>query len=292
MIIVEEKDANPTNNWCCSHTLSNCGKKALGGEGSGKFAEKFRKEWQSVVNHPDEARDKAAVEFGSGVKTAGGVRFFNNFEQVEQVHNYGPENVMDTIIPLCVKKGYSNISLTNMTRDFGELPNGRTSLSMAMVEMTSISSWSKTFAEGCYTFEGDSCLILRAKYVFERMEKHIDNGFNTDGLDKAEDRAIPMMLAAEGHVKANVDSASTHLAHCGSIVAHLKSELKELQEIKKGQTETIFTWVVSMEDEMTLDEIRAANKDKSAVDSIEDEIVDKILRSKNKLMSRRLQRRQ
>ena len=177
MIIIDEEDADPTKNWCTSHTLSNCGKKALGGEGSGKFAEKFRKEWQSVVKHPGMARDMAAKEFKSSVLTAGGVRFFNKFEQVEQVHNYGPDNIMDTIIPFCVKEGWSEISSANMARDFGESPTGRASLSMAMVEMASISSGLKTFAEGCYTFKGNSCLILRAKYVFEQMEKHIDDGF-------------------------------------------------------------------------------------------------------------------
>ena len=46
-------------------------------------------------------------------------------------------------------------------------------LGMAMLEIASVADWGKTFAESCYTLEGDSVIILRASSIFERLEYKI-----------------------------------------------------------------------------------------------------------------------
>ena len=72
----ELQDADPTENWCCSHTLSNRRKKMTEGNNAEFFCESFRKMWQQVIQFPGKARDLAEEVFEEKVKDSGGVRFF------------------------------------------------------------------------------------------------------------------------------------------------------------------------------------------------------------------------
>ena len=42
----EFHEGSPTQNYCCSHGLSNTGKQALEVDGAARYAEMFRKQWQ------------------------------------------------------------------------------------------------------------------------------------------------------------------------------------------------------------------------------------------------------
>ena len=163
-----------------------------------------------------------------------------------------------------------------MSRDFGDTPHGRASLAMVIVELAAIDTGLIIFAESCYTLEGDSCLVLRAKSVFERIEAVIDADFECDGLDQAVDRASPMMAAAESHVKANSDSAQATVSTLSDQLAKLKSELKELNDEKKGKTETTSTSRTGRASKKTSKAV-----DESAVEDIVERIVEKKLQIKD-----------
>ena len=56
-------DAKPTTNFCCTHGLSNSGKQIFGKNGSAKYARKFQKQWQKIIQYPGKARQRATVIF-------------------------------------------------------------------------------------------------------------------------------------------------------------------------------------------------------------------------------------
>ena len=48
---------------------------------------------------------------------------------------------------------------------------------MATIELAVVSQAGKSLAEGCYIFEGNDPIILRARKVFDRIEDNIINNF-------------------------------------------------------------------------------------------------------------------
>ena len=56
---------------------------------------------------------------------------------------------------------------------FNPQTEAQVALAMAIVEIAAVAEGVQTFAEACYTLEGDSCLILRALSVFRRTELYI-----------------------------------------------------------------------------------------------------------------------
>ena len=55
----------------------------------------------------------------------------------------------------------------------GEENKGK--LGMAVLECAVVSSGGKTYTEGCYILEGDSCIILCAEAVFKDIERNIES---------------------------------------------------------------------------------------------------------------------
>ena len=53
------------------------------------FAENYRKLWQSVIQYDGKARDYAVTKFKEPVKVLNGVRFFQKFEQIDQIATHG-----------------------------------------------------------------------------------------------------------------------------------------------------------------------------------------------------------
>ena len=188
-------DAQPTKNYCCSHGLSNCGKRVTGTKRSAQFAEKFRQQWQKVILHPGKAQQKAKSIFKEAPLTAGGVRIFVKFEQIHQISKVGVDTIMEQIIPWCISNKVSEDSSRNLNKMFNDPDNDAESeLAMAMVEMVAISDKLLLFCESCYVLEGDAELILRAKSVFDRIDAKISDSGSVD--NKYEDvlrRAMILM---------------------------------------------------------------------------------------------------
>ena len=56
----------------------------------------------------------------------------------------------------------------------------KAALGMAILETKVVAVGGKTFAEGCYILEGDSCIILRAVKVLKRIVNTIQNNETFD----------------------------------------------------------------------------------------------------------------
>ena len=96
-IFTEFPEAKPARNYCCTHTISNAGKKAIGTDALAYFAELFKKSWKAVINNPGKARVRYAELFGSAPTTAGGVRFFVKYKQIDELFEATPEIIMKIV---------------------------------------------------------------------------------------------------------------------------------------------------------------------------------------------------
>ena len=64
---------------------------------------------------------------------------------------------------------------------------------MAFLEICAVANAGKVLCESCYMVEGDSCLILRAESIFQRIEKTIVNGCFLPTLNSAVDKTLQCM---------------------------------------------------------------------------------------------------
>ena len=96
-IFTEFPEAKPARTYCCTHTISNAGKKAIGIDASAYFSELFRKYWQALINNPGKARGRYAELFGSASTTDGGVRFFLKYDQIAELFEATPESIMNIL---------------------------------------------------------------------------------------------------------------------------------------------------------------------------------------------------
>ena len=158
-IFTQFPEAKPARNYCCTHTISNTGKKAIGTDASASFAELFRKYWQALINNPGKARGRYAELFGSASKTAGGVRFFVKYKQISELFEATPESIMK-IVAWCIEHIVSELSAKNMMLHFNPQTETQAALAVAFVEIAAVAEGDQTFAEACYTLKGDSCLML------------------------------------------------------------------------------------------------------------------------------------
>ena len=86
------------------------------------------------------------------------------------------------IVAWCIEHSISELSAKNMMLHFNPQTEAQAALAMATVEIAAVAEGVRTFAEACYTLEGDSCLILRALSVFRRTELYTENGYTTPRL--------------------------------------------------------------------------------------------------------------
>jgi len=54
-----------------------------------------------------------------------------------------------------------------------EIAKRKAKLGMAFLEICAVVDAGKVFCESCYMVEGDSCIILKAEIILQRIEKTI-----------------------------------------------------------------------------------------------------------------------
>ena len=116
---------------------------------------------------------------------------------------------------------------------FNPQTEAQAALAMAIVEIAAVAEGVWTFAEACYTLEGDSLLILQALSVFRRMELYIENGYSTPRLESTVDRALPFLHSVESGFIGQVETANTDFTLDGGKVTTMQAELTRLNELKK-----------------------------------------------------------
>ena len=112
-----------------------------------------------MIQFPGKARELARNQFGEFVVQAGGIRFFQKFEQVNQIFAQGMITpIVDKILTDCIQNKWSETSSNKMYLQFGSVES-KAALGMTLVESAAIVSIGEDVCKACYTAEGDSPLI-------------------------------------------------------------------------------------------------------------------------------------
>ena len=83
---------------------------------------------------------------------------------------------------------------------------------MAFLEICAVANAGKVLCESCYMVEGDSCLILRAESIFQRIEKTIENGCFFPTLNGAVDKTLQCIMEERSTFIAENDITTADLA--------------------------------------------------------------------------------
>ena len=231
------RDARPTRSWCCAHTLSNTGKRITESDNGAVFAEMFRKMWQKVVQYAGKGRDYAKSVFKEPVCLSHGVRFFVKFEQICQISRQGPDIIIRDILPYLQNHGWSDKSTNKMLAKFsGDKNLGN--LGMAVLECNVVAIGGKSYAEGCYILEGDSCIILRAESVFQRIEKNIkdDEDIDMNKLKDAVELAVDLISKGRNYFSKKKEEATAKSDESLRALNEEKSKLNDLKNRRKEMT--------------------------------------------------------
>ena len=104
---------------------------------------------------------------------------------------------------------------------------------MAMFEISSVAEGVRKFYEACYKLEGESCLIMRALYVFRRMEQYIENGYRISRLGGAVDIALLLLQSVESNHAVQVQVENKIVTMEYGRVTDMQTELNRLNGLKK-----------------------------------------------------------
>ena len=232
---IESEFANVkiSKNYCCSHSLSNSGKEMMGPKGSAKYAEHFRKLFQSIIHYPGKAREQASRVFGEQVLEAGGVRFCVKYEQICQIADQGVDKILEDVLPICKENKWSELSTQKIIEEFSTIEKS-SDLGMAMVEIAAVADHGKIFAESCYTLEGDSDIILRGSAVFDRLEESIEGECHFTRVQFVVDKALDLILTGKRIVTETRDLDRIMLYGANVSVNNVKDVLNHLKITKQN----------------------------------------------------------
>ena len=212
----------------------------MGPKGSAKYAENFRKLFQSIIQYPGKAREQTSRVFGEPVLEAGGVRFFVNYEQICEIADQGVDTILIVVLPICKENKWSELSTQKMIEEYSTIEKS-SDLGMAMVEIAAVADHGKIFAESCYTLEGDSAIILRGSAVFDRLEESIEGECNITKVQFVVDKALDLILTGKRIVTEKRDLAKIISDSANVSVNNAKDILKNLkiakQNILRGKTQ-------------------------------------------------------
>jgi hypothetical protein len=159
-------DYRPTTFPCMSHTLCKPGESFDAPE-----AEAVRKQYNKAIMFRGKAAAVVKECFNEPVKVAGGIRWWNKYEQVEQMDRFQLDQIMERVVPECIEKKYSEKSIAKL----GALAT-HSVVPKIMVQMATVAEVGRPFCQATYTLEGDDPLALTAYLVFERLDDYAESG--------------------------------------------------------------------------------------------------------------------
>jgi hypothetical protein len=152
---------------CCSHTLCKPGESF-----ASRRIDAIRKTWNTAIMFKGRASDTFKKVFNVSVRRAGGVRWWVQYEQMEQLDDVGLGNVMTQVVPECIRHKWSPESMKSLQK----LASPER-LPLATVELSAVVEAGLPFCQATYMLEGDDPLILTAYIVFQKLDRLVDNGF-------------------------------------------------------------------------------------------------------------------
>ena len=100
-LVKEVTKYSPTLVPCISHTISLPGKEF---KKENKLMHKFRKAYNSSIMFRGKMSDLFKKKFGVLPKIAGGVRWYLEWEQINEIDQIGVKSIMNELIPVAVEE--------------------------------------------------------------------------------------------------------------------------------------------------------------------------------------------
>lgn len=141
-----------------------------------KIAKKARKYWNGAITHRGQLSDYVKEKTGSLPLISNPVRWYADWEQINQILGYCLKKIMS----FCDCDIANKWSLQTYIK-FRKLVSDE-SYSLLLVEMRTVLKAAKVFFQANYTLEGDDPLILTTHMVHERVEAAIEGFSSPTGL--------------------------------------------------------------------------------------------------------------
>jgi hypothetical protein len=246
-IVSKFPDANPTLNFCSSHGISNAGKILMK---HAPFANKFRSIYQKIIQFSGcKARLYAKEIFNEVVKLSGGVRFFQTYEQLEQLVDQGMKGkVIDDLLPYCLQNKCSEESAKAMFEAFGRAEK-KADLGMAIIEAATSKDMDNALVKACYNAEGDSPLILVGESILKKMEAALCVNQPIPTVEASLEEASTLInechapyISKKTRIRDSVHLLNEELNRCKVKVADLlkdKGNLTSSGRSSRGRTRTV-----------------------------------------------------
>jgi hypothetical protein len=211
----------PVNVPCFSHTLCKPGEAFKAPE-----AEAVRKAYNKAVLFRGKAADLMKEAFHETAKIAGGVRWWIQYEQVEQMDRFGIDKIMKEVIPICVQKKYSERSVAKLQLLATDLSTPR-----IMVEFAAIAETGRPFCQATYILEGDDPLVLTAYIVLDQLDQVMEDGVKFERTTLVCKQAASMVLSLRKPLLDDMQSLKDSIANIERKINQLleKSDTEDAQ---------------------------------------------------------------
>ena len=221
---------SPTVKPCCSHTLSNSGKKM-----SAPYADKFRKLWNKVIKFRGKATEIFKDVFGFEPTKGGGVRWYVDWEVENDLGFITHKQLLNEVIVPCVENAWSLKSSTEMKETFlGEELKCKINLAMCMLENAALRDGGKILCESTYILEGDDPLVLSVYKVFKKLDDYCENNSEMTHTNLVVEEVYGMLHLI---YRPRIDNLNDTREACRNLQISIESKVLELNNIPHPDTQ-------------------------------------------------------
>jgi len=153
---------------CLSHTFSAPGKEF---KESCKELHVFRKAYNTSIMFRGKLYIEVKRLFGVTPIVAGGVRWYLEWEQIDQMDKFGFKRFVDEVIPFGMAGNLSKASVAKMKKASTPLV-----LPKVLVQAAAIAEVGRPFCIATYMTEGDDPLTFTVYMVFEELDAYVSRG--------------------------------------------------------------------------------------------------------------------
>ena len=155
----------------------------------------FSKHWQRIIQYPGAARDLDKAVMGKKVAESGGVHFFNKYEEIQHIDTHGPPELLKNVVKECSRKKLSETSGNHLLTAFNG-DDQKPDLSIATVELSSMTDVGSMLCAACYRVDGDSQIMLAMYLIMEQLEETIESGHNITLVENIVDDCVYLLAEA------------------------------------------------------------------------------------------------
>ena len=167
-MVKEVTQYSPTLVPCLSHTTSLPGKEF---KNTCKLMHNFRKAFNASIMFRGKMSSLFKEHFGFAPKVAGGVRWYLEWEQINEIDQIGVDSIMNKLIPVAEVQKISEKSVAKMNKIATKEKMGK-----LIVEFAAVAEAGRPFCTSTYLMEGDDPLVFGAHLELKKLQDYIKDG--------------------------------------------------------------------------------------------------------------------